>query len=51
MSEIRVDGKVVLVTGGTQGVGEAIAREAAASGAKGLCITGRDAARGGKVAK
>jgi NAD(P)-dependent dehydrogenase (short-subunit alcohol dehydrogenase family) len=51
MSEIRLDGKVVLVTGGTQGVGEAIAREAAASGAKGLCITGRDAARGGKVAK
>lgn len=51
MSEIRIDGKVVLVTGGTQGVGEAIAREAAASGAKGLCITGRDAARGSKVAK
>jgi NAD(P)-dependent dehydrogenase (short-subunit alcohol dehydrogenase family) len=51
MSEIRVDGKVILVTGGTQGVGEAVAREAAASGAKGLCITGRDAARGAKVAK
>ena len=51
MSELRVDGKVVLVTGGTQGVGEAIAREAAASGAKGLCITGREAARGAKVAK
>jgi NAD(P)-dependent dehydrogenase (short-subunit alcohol dehydrogenase family) len=51
MSEIRIDGKVVLVTGGTQGVGEAIAREAAVSGARGLCITGRDASRGGKVAK
>lgn len=51
MSEIRVDGKVILVTGGTQGVGEAIAREAAASGAKGLCITGRDTARGNRVAK
>jgi NAD(P)-dependent dehydrogenase (short-subunit alcohol dehydrogenase family) len=51
MSEIRIDGKVVLITGATQGVGEAIAREAAASGAKGLCITGRDASRGSKVAK
>jgi NAD(P)-dependent dehydrogenase (short-subunit alcohol dehydrogenase family) len=51
MSEIRVDGKVILVTGGTQGVGEAVAREAAASGAKALCITGRDAARGAQVAK
>ncbi|HEX2114869.1 MAG TPA: SDR family oxidoreductase [Alphaproteobacteria bacterium] len=51
MSEIRMDGKVVLVTGGTQGVGEAIAREAAASGVKGLCITGRDPARGNRVAK
>jgi NAD(P)-dependent dehydrogenase (short-subunit alcohol dehydrogenase family) len=51
MSEIRIDGKVVLVTGGTQGVGEAVAREAAASGAKGLCITGRDSSRGAKVAK
>jgi NAD(P)-dependent dehydrogenase (short-subunit alcohol dehydrogenase family) len=51
MSEIRIDGKVILVTGGTQGIGEAIAREAAASGAKGLCITGRDATRGGKVSE
>jgi NAD(P)-dependent dehydrogenase (short-subunit alcohol dehydrogenase family) len=51
MTDIRVDGKVVLLTGGTQGIGEAVAREAAASGAKGLCITGRDAARGAKVAK
>jgi NAD(P)-dependent dehydrogenase (short-subunit alcohol dehydrogenase family) len=51
MSELRVDGKVILVTGGTQGVGEAIAREAARSGAKALCITGRDAGRGARVAK
>lgn len=50
-TNLDLDGKVILVTGGTQGVGEAIAREAAASGAKAVCITGRDAARGTRVAK
>lgn len=50
MSEIRLDGKIIVITGGTQGVGEAVAREAAASGAAGLCLTGRDKARGERVA-
>ncbi len=50
MSEIRLDGKVIVITGGTQGVGQAVAREAAASGAAGLCLTGRDKKRGERVA-
>src|SRR5690349_18649838 len=44
-------GKVAVVTGGTQGLGETIARELAARGAAGLVITGRNAARGETVAK
>jgi NAD(P)-dependent dehydrogenase (short-subunit alcohol dehydrogenase family) len=46
----RLDGRVILITGGTQGVGEAVARACAAAGAAGLCITGRDAKRGEAVA-
>ena len=42
--------KVVVVTGSTQGLGESIARLAAARGAAGLVITGRSAVRGRKVA-
>ncbi len=48
--EIRVDGKVLLVTGSTQGVGRAIALEAARSGAAGLVLTGRAAEAGARVA-
>jgi NAD(P)-dependent dehydrogenase (short-subunit alcohol dehydrogenase family) len=44
--EIRLDGKVVIVTGSTQGVGQAIARLAASSGAAGIVVTGRNAERG-----
>ena len=39
-------GKVVVVTGGTQGLGEAVARLAAARGAAGVAVVGRDTAKG-----
>jgi NAD(P)-dependent dehydrogenase (short-subunit alcohol dehydrogenase family) len=45
----RLDGKVVVVTGSTQGLGAAIARRAAALGAAGIVVCGRDAARGEAV--
>jgi NAD(P)-dependent dehydrogenase (short-subunit alcohol dehydrogenase family) len=48
--EARLDGKIALVTGSTQGVGAAIAEAAARSGVRGILLTGRDAARGGEVA-
>lgn len=43
-------GGIVIVTGGTQGIGEAIAREAAACGAGGIVLCGRNAGRGAAVA-
>jgi NAD(P)-dependent dehydrogenase (short-subunit alcohol dehydrogenase family) len=46
----RIDGKIVVVTGGTQGLGAAIARAAAAAGAAGVVTCGRSAAKGRKVA-
>jgi len=39
--DVRVDGKVALVTGASRGIGEAIAAELLASGAKGVTITSR----------
>lgn len=48
--EVRLAGKVVLVTGATQGIGRAIAEIAARSGAEGLLVTGRNQQRGDAVA-
>lgn len=49
LPKVRLDGRVVLVTGGTSGVGEGCALAAAEAGAAGVCITGRNADRGAAV--
>jgi len=48
--EVRVDGKVALATGATQGIGRAIAEALARAGAHGLVLTGRDSRRGDAAA-
>lgn len=47
----RMDGKICIITGATQGLGAAIARRLAAAGAAGIVITGRNSERGNAVAK
>ncbi len=47
----RLDGKVIIVTGSTQGLGEEIATRSAELGAAGLVICGRNADRGQAVAR
>ena len=46
-----LQGKYAVVTGGTQGLGEAIARAFAKAGAAGLVICGRNAGNGERVAR
>ena len=43
---LSLAGTVLIVTGSTQGVGRAVALEAARNGAEAILITGRDKARG-----
>jgi NAD(P)-dependent dehydrogenase (short-subunit alcohol dehydrogenase family) len=47
----RMDGKVCVIAGATQGFGAAIARQFAAAGAAGTVVTGRNEARGKMVAE
>ena len=45
----RFEGKIALVTGSTQGVGEAVARRFVAEGAAGIVVCGRNPDRGAAV--
>ena len=45
----RIDGKIAVITGATQGLGAAIARVFAQAGAEGLILVGRDSAKGQRV--
>ncbi|MCY3982902.1 MAG: SDR family oxidoreductase [Roseovarius sp.] len=47
----RIDGKIAVVTGGTQGLGAATARLFAKAGAAGIAIVGRQARKGEALAR
>jgi len=49
MTQQKLNGQVFLVSGGTQGIGEAIAKKLAANGAAGIAICGRNMERGQQV--
>jgi NAD(P)-dependent dehydrogenase (short-subunit alcohol dehydrogenase family) len=48
-AQMRLDGKIVVVTGSTQGLGAGIARRIVELGAAGIVVTGRNAERGESV--
>lgn len=47
----RIDGKISVITGGTQGLAAAVARLFAKAGAAGIAIVGRDQAKGDALAR
>jgi NAD(P)-dependent dehydrogenase (short-subunit alcohol dehydrogenase family) len=51
LTNLSMDGKIAVVTGSTQGLGEAIANLFVERGVAGLVITGRNKERGAKVKK
>ncbi len=50
LAKLSMDGKVAVVTGSTQGLGEAVAHLFADRGVKGMVIAGRNARNGARVA-
>lgn len=49
VASLSLDGKVAMITGSTQGLGEAIAHLFVARGCSGIIVTGRNAERGARV--